>query len=62
LLDQFSKQTKFLLDGQFQSVRFKLRKPKSLGNYYFRINRQYRAICKLDGATLYVYRIDDHQD
>ena len=51
-----------MLDRQFQSVRFKIRKPKELGDYYFRINKQYRAVCKLEWSTLNVYRIDDHQN
>ena len=48
LLSQFDKQVNFMLDRQFQSVRFKIRKPKELGDYYFRINKQYRAVCKLE--------------
>ena len=44
LLYQYKKAKGLLLLGNFQQVDFKKRQPKKDGIYYFRINRQYRAV------------------
>ena len=60
LKKQFIKAVNYIKNGNFKSIRFKLRKPKSKGIYYFRINKQYRALCKVNDNTLFIFDIDDH--
>ena len=57
---QFKKSVKYLKEGNFKAINFKLRQPKIKGIYYFRINRQYRAWCKIYNNTLFIFDIDDH--
>jgi plasmid maintenance system killer protein len=61
LLDQYRKAKKNIETGKSASVRLKKRKPKILNTWYFRINKQYRAIAKKEGDILYVLKISDHQ-
>lgn len=42
-------------------TQLRKREPKSDDMWYFRINRQYRALCYRDGDTLIVFDVDDHQ-
>ncbi|MDQ7008775.1 MAG: hypothetical protein Q9M94_00610 [Candidatus Gracilibacteria bacterium] len=58
---QYKKAKNYLLDGYFEKIRFKLKEPKKDGIYYFRINIQFRALCKLEGNILKVFDIDNHQ-
>jgi plasmid maintenance system killer protein len=61
LLYQYKKAKGLLLLGNLKQVGFKKRKPKSDGIYYFRINRQYRAVgCFRPGGVFVVAVIDDH--
>jgi len=61
LWKQYKKSKQFLLEWHFKSVDFKIREPKKNKIYYFRINRQYRAFCKLEWNLLKVFDINDHQ-
>ena len=44
LLQQYKKAKQFLLQGSLLQVRFKERNPKGSGIWYFRINKQFRAL------------------
>lgn len=61
ILTQYRKAKELLKQGQFSSVKFKKRKPKSGGIYYFRITQKYRAIGIFDGEDFIVTEISDHQ-
>lgn len=61
LENQYKKAKLFILGGYFQNVDLKIREPKEDRIWYFRINKQFRALCELDGDILYVYAIDNHQ-
>lgn len=62
LLKQYRKAKTYLLDGNFLQVKFKERNPKGNGIWYFRINRQYRALGTFDnGGNLIIFKINDHQ-
>jgi len=60
LVEQFAKVKRQILEGYLDLADFKKRQPKALGQWYFRINRQYRAIGYLDGDRFTVVSIDDH--
>ena len=62
LVNQYKKAKKYILSWFFRQVDLKLREPKKEKNYYFRINKQYRAICKLEWNILKIFDIDDHQN
>lgn len=62
LINQYKKAKSFLEAHYYSKVSFKERQPKGVGVYYFRINRQYRAICTLNKeGVLLVFKIDNHQ-
>ena len=62
LLEQYRRAKQFLLRGNLMQVRFKKRRPKGSGIWYFRINQQYRALCVFNvNKELIVFAIDDHQ-
>jgi hypothetical protein len=58
---QYEKAKRFILSGNYKNVTLKIREPKEERTWYFRINKQFRAFCKLDGDVLYVLAIDNHQ-
>lgn len=62
LLNQYIKAKKFILLWDSKVVDLKLREPKNLGIYYFRINKQYRAHARLEWNNLIVFKIDNHQN
>lgn len=62
ILDSYIKAKTLLENGDLKSPRFKKRKPKALAFYYFRINKQYRAIGRFKGDLFVVTEITDHQD
>ncbi len=57
---QYIKAKKFILKWYLKQVDFKLREPKKDLIYYFRINKQYRAWCRVENNILKVFYIDDH--
>lgn len=62
LVAQYKKAKKYIEEGHLQSVRFQKRKPLADEIWYFRINKQYRAICYIEGDLVNVFEIDDHQN
>jgi len=44
LLKQYKKAKDYILENNLQSVKFKERIPKGSGIFYFRINKQFRAL------------------
>lgn len=63
LLKQYKKAKNYLLAGNVLQVKFKERNPKGSGIWYFRINRQYRALGVFDDeGNLIVFKIDNHQN
>ena len=63
LLKQYKKAKQFLLQGNTLQVKFKERNPKGSGIWYFRINKQYRALGVFDeDGDLIIFEIDDHQN
>jgi hypothetical protein len=62
LQQQYIKAERFILSGNMKNVDLKLREPKSHEVWYFRINKQYRALCKIQWNILYVVEIDNHQN
>lgn len=63
LLNQYKKAKKYLLSGNVVSTRFKERNPKGSGIWYFRINKQFRALGVFDNdGNLIVFKIDNHQN
>lgn len=45
---QYFKAKKLILAGSFSNVDLKIREPKKDRIWYFRINRQFRALCELE--------------
>jgi hypothetical protein len=63
LLEQYKKAKRYLLEGNAVQVRFKERNPKGSGIWYFRINRQFRALGVFDDfGNLIIFDIDNHQN
>jgi hypothetical protein len=58
---QYQKAKIFIIAWHFANLDLKIREPKEDRIWYFRINKQHRALCELDGETLYVLAIDNHQ-
>jgi hypothetical protein len=62
LIDQYKKAKRYLLSGHTLKVKFKERNPKGSGIWYFRINKQFRALGVFDDVgNLIIFRIDNHQ-
>lgn len=63
LLKQYKKAKRYLLEERILTVRFRERKPKGSGIWYFRINKQYRAYGTFNkNGNLVVFEINDHQN
>lgn len=63
LLAQYKKAKRYLLDGRTLTVKFGEKNPKGSGIWYFRINKQFRALGTFDeDGDLRVYDIDNHQN
>lgn len=62
LIKQYQKAKAFLLRGDTLRVRFQEREPQHSGAWYFRINKQFRAVGFFrDTGRLVIYDIDNHQ-
>lgn len=62
LLKQYKKAKNYMLQGNVLSVKFKERNPKGSGIWYFRINKQFRALGVFNAAgNLIIFKIDNHQ-
>ena len=63
LLKQYKKAKWYILSWYPNLVDFKLREPKEAWFYYFRINKQFRAIWKFRKDNIFaVLKIDNHQN
>ncbi len=62
LLKQYKKAKNYLIIWNLKQADFKIREPKSDEIYYFRINKQFRALCYFEEKTLVVFKIDNHQN
>lgn len=60
--EQYKKAKEYILKWLLQNVNFKKREPYKSEKYYFRINKQYRAICYIENNCLKVFEIDNHQN
>jgi len=62
LLEQYKKSKKNILLWNYTWNKIWFRHPKRDQVVYFRINKQYRALCRLEWSILIVFDIDDHQN
>ena len=63
LLEQYKKAKRYLLEGNLIQVRFKERNPRGSGIWYFRINRQFRALGVFDTeGNLIIFAVGNHQN
>ncbi len=62
LLRQYIKAKQYLLAGNTLQVKFKERNPQGSGIWYFRINKQFRALGVFNAVgDLIIFKIDNHQ-
>lgn len=62
LLKQYLKAKRYLLTGNILQVKFKERHPQGSGIWYFRINKQFRALGVFNpNGDLVIFKIDNHQ-
>lgn len=61
LLTQYTKKKENILKNIFTWNYLKLREPKKDEIWYFRINKQFRALWYIDWTTLKIFDIDNHQ-
>ena len=61
LFTQYKKSKNFLLLKHFSLVNFNKRNPKKDKIWYFRINKQFRALAYFDNDILIIFDIDNHQ-
>ena len=59
---QYKKAKNYILSWVGKNVNLKLREPKAEKIWYFRINKQYRAVWRLQWSVLRIYAIDNHQN
>ncbi|MDD4151197.1 MAG: hypothetical protein PHR68_01145 [Candidatus Gracilibacteria bacterium] len=62
LVKQYKKSKQNILSGLYSGNKLGYKEPKKDGLIYFRINKQFRALCRLNGNSLIVFDIDNHQD
>lgn len=62
LIKQYKKAKALLILWNARQVDFKIRNPKKDQIYYFRINKQFRALCHFEWNNLIVFKIDNHQN
>jgi hypothetical protein len=58
---QYIKAKENLLSWNFAKYNFKEKLPKWSEIYYFRINKQFRALWFIEDDCFYVVKIDNHQ-
>lgn len=61
LLKPYQKAKQNIIQGKYQLVDLKKRKPKSAGVLQFKINKKYRAYARMHENELLVFAISDHQ-
>lgn len=62
LVAQYKKAKTYILSWEYQNTDFKERKPKWSKVYYFRINKQFRAMWYIENNNLIIVKIDNHQN
>ncbi|NDK08920.1 hypothetical protein EOM39_06815 [Candidatus Gracilibacteria bacterium] len=62
LISQYKKSKQNILNGVYSGNKLGYKEPKKSGILYFRINKQFRALCRFDGDNLIVFNIDNHQN
>ena len=62
LLNQYKKAKAQILSWNYISNKISYRKPKKDEILYFRINKQFRALARLNWDLLIVFEIDNHQN
>lgn len=60
LVNQYKKAKNDILNLKISWNFLQKRKPKKSWIYYFRINKQFRALCFIDWSALKVFEIDNH--
>lgn len=61
ILKEYIKAKSYIVEGHYQQVKLKKRRPYSSDIWYFRITRKYRAYAKKEQNRLVVFEISDHQ-
>lgn len=61
LWNQYKKAKSYILWWEFKKTNLKERQPKWSWMYYFRINKQYRAIWYVKENYLIIIKIDNYQ-
>lgn len=61
ILNQYKKSKNNILSWNYSWNKIWLKEPKKDLVVYFRINKQFRALYKLEGNSLIVFEIDNHQ-
>jgi len=62
LIIQYKKSKINILNWVYTWNNLKYKKPKQNNILYFRINKQFRALSRLDNGVLIVFNIDNHQN
>ena len=62
LIAQYKKAKTYILAWNQRNSDLQERKPKGSKVYYFRINKQFRAIWYIEDNLLIIVKIDNHQD
>ncbi len=62
LVKQYKKSKQNILSGLYSWNRIWFKEPKKDWLIYFRINKQFRALCRLNWNSLIVFDIDNHQN
>lgn len=58
---QYIKAENFILLWKYELVNLKIREPKSNKVYYFRMNKQFRCLWRMEWGILKIYHVDNHQ-
>lgn len=61
LFNQYKKSKNNIIEGIYSWNKLWFKEPKQEWIIYFRINKQFRALCRKVENTLIVFDIDNHQ-
>lgn len=62
ILKQYKKSKTNILNWNYTWNKIWYKQPKKDEIIYFRINKQYRALCRFENSVLIVFSIDNHQN
>lgn len=62
ILKQYKKSKNNILNWNYTWNKVWYKQPKKDEIIYFRINKQYRALCRFENNILIVFDIDNHQN